>query len=257
MGGAGRKAPAAARLERRALAILLLGLAASTCLACASAGRRPGPPPEYDPSAAPWDLPLRAFPSQRLFQGSYEGPEGGGSFRATLRLQSPDRFRLDAADRLGRLLWSIGVEGGQAWWVDHHRSTWCPDLSRLTLPALGSVPLPATALPAIMLGALPVTLTAEPGRPNRDRQLGPVDVAGGRWSATLVEGRPVDWTVADGQGPLWWWRRQGRGGILSQRQGRQLRWQETVVEPLRGELPPLQLPRGYAETCDDRPARSP
>src|SRR5581483_4308361 len=89
------------------------------------------------PPAHAWELPANAFPTQRIYQGSYEGPEGSGSFRATLRLAAADRFRLDAADRLGRLFWSAGAEGGRGWWVDHHAETWCDDLTALVLPGVG------------------------------------------------------------------------------------------------------------------------
>ena len=203
--------------------------------------------------AAPWDLPAAAVPSQRLYQGGYEGPEGGGSFRATLRLAASDRFRLDAADRLGRLLWTVGVDGGSAWWVDHRAGVWCPDLSRLALPGLGRGPVPATALPAMLLGVLPAR-PAVPATATADGDLDFQDAAGRHWRATLAAGRVNSWTVTHGVQPVWWWRRQGKGGILSQRQGRQLRWQEVVAEPLRGELPPRAVPAGYRESCDALPA---
>jgi hypothetical protein len=227
-------------------------------LGCATAGRREpvadgATPPAPVVGATPWDLPAAAVPSQRLYQGGYDGPEGSGSFRATLRLAAPDRFRLDAADRLGRLLWTVGVDGGSAWWIDHRAGTWCGDLSQLALPGLGRGPVPATALPSVLLGVLPARpVTAAPPPPG-DGELEIRDAAGRRWRATLTGGRVTSWTVAHGDQPLWWWRRQPKGGILSQRQGRQLRWQEVVAEPLRGELPPRAVPAGYRETCDELP----
>ena len=233
-------------------------LATVLCVGCASTGNHPAAArnAEAQSSAdggAAWDLPAGAVPSQRLYQGSYEGPEGGGAFRATLRLAAPDRFRLDAADRLGRPLWAVGVDGGAAWWIDHHAGVWCADLSRLALPGFGRGPMPATALPALLLGALPVrpaqALPANQGASTVEV----TDDAGRRWQATVEDGRVAAWSVAEGEQPLWWWRRQGKGGILSQRNGRQLRWQEVVVEPLRGELPPRTVPADYRESCDELP----
>ncbi|HXT22611.1 MAG TPA: hypothetical protein VN923_17805 [Thermoanaerobaculia bacterium] len=247
----GRCALPAGRLSTMAVTLLCVA-----SLSCASTAQRstPAATAAAATGGAPWDLPAGAVPSQRLYQGSYEGPEGGGSFRATLRLLASDRFRLDASDRLGRLLWTLGVDGGTAWWIDHRAGAWCPDLSRLALPGLGRGPVPPAAVPAMLLGALPAR-PASPlaDAPQSDGELEIRDAAGRRWQATLAGGRVTTWTVAEDAQPVWWWRRQGRGGVLSQRQGRQLRWQEVVVEPLRGELPPRSVPAGYREACDELP----
>ena len=239
-------------------------LAAAMCLGCASSGAHQGTQRSARQEAHPaaeahaaaghaWDLPAAAVPSQRLYQGAYEGPEGGGTFRATLRLAAADRFRLDAADRLGRPLWTVGVDGAAAWWIDHRAGVWCPDLSRLALPGLGRGPVPATALPALLLGVLPVRPPSSAAAQSAAGTVEVTDDAGRRWQATVGNGQLTAWTVAEADQPLWWWRRQGRGGILSQRNGRQLRWQEVVVEPLRGELPLRNVPAGYREVCDELP----
>jgi hypothetical protein len=244
------------RVARRAVAAIV---AAAACAGCASSqgagGREAVVSPETHVAAAggaPWDLPAGAVPSQRLYQGSYEGPEGGGAFRATLRLAASDRFRLEASDRLGRPLWAVGVDAEEAWWIDHRAGVWCPDLSKLALPGLGRGPVPPTALPALLLGALPARPASEaPAVAGGSVEV--VDAADRRWQATVAAGRVTAWSVAEGGQPLWWWRRQGRGGILSQRNGRQLRWQEAVVEPLRAALAPRTIPADYREACDELP----
>jgi hypothetical protein len=105
----------------------------------------------------------------------------------------------------------------------------------------------------MLLGVLPAR-PPEPGAAAAgDGEIEVPDAAGRRWRATLAGGRVTAWTVAEGDQPVWWWRRQGKGGILSQRQGRQLRWQEVVAEPLRGELSPRAIPAGYRESCDEPP----
>jgi hypothetical protein len=245
------------RLVRRAAAASLAVLVACALAGCATGARRPQSG-ATTAGAPAWELPADAVPSQRLYQGSYDGPEGGGSFRATLRLAGPDRFRLDASDRLGRLLWSVGVEPGSAWWVDHHAGTWCSDLGRLRLPGIGLAPVDAAALPALLLGVLPVhpqggRLSGEDGVPPNGSTVEVHDASGRLWSATLEAGRVTAWRLSDGGEPIWWWRRERRGGLLSQRQGRQLRWQEVVSEPLRGELPLRSVPAGYVERCDEHP----
>jgi hypothetical protein len=231
-------------------ALLLLAAAAWLAGGCASRGGHA--PVLAGPAGAPWELPADAAPSQRIYQGSYRGPEGGGSFRATLRLQAADRFRIDASDRLGRLFWSAGFEGERGWWIDHHDGTWCDDIERLTLPGIGSGPVPGAALPAILLGALPARPAGDATTTGEDVQLR--DASGRRWTATLAEGRVQAWTLYEGQEPVWWWRRKGRGGVLSQRQGRQLEWQEVVSEKLAGSLPPFRAPAGYARACGEHAA---
>jgi len=242
----GESSPAPARV------VVALALVAALGGGCASTPR----PARTSTATAtvPWELPSNVFGTQRLFQGSYQGPEGSGSFRATLRLAAADRFRLDAADKLGRALWSLGLEGEGGWFVDHRAGTWCADLTKLELPGLGAAPVSAAALPVLLLGALPVR-PAEP-LPDPSAPFEVRDAVGRRWSAKVEGGVLTAWTLADAGEPVWWWRRQGRGGVLSQRQGRQLRWEELVAEPLRGELPVRSIPAGYLESCEPRSASS-
>jgi hypothetical protein len=228
-----------------------LSLALLALVACASGGRH-ATAERAAPAGKPWELPADAIPSQRIYQGSYRGPEGGGSFRATLRLQAPDRFRIEASDRLGRVFWSAGLMGDRGWWVDHRAGTWCDELDRLSLPGIGAGPVPGEALPAILLGVLPAAPAGEASAGAGAVEL--TDGAGRHWEATLQDGRVATWTLFAGSEPLWWWRRHGRGGLLSQRQGRQLEWEEVVAEPLRGDLPPFEPPRGYERSCDARAA---
>ena len=47
--------------------------------------------------------------------------------------------------------------------------------------------------------------------------------------------------------PSVWWRRHDGEHLLSDRaRGVQLRWRESVVEPLPGPLAPLDVPEGFA-----------
>lgn len=223
-----------------------LSLALLALVGCASGGRRVATPAT---AGQPWELPTGAAPTQRIFQGSYRGPEGGGSFRATLRLQAADRFRIDASDRLGRVFWSAGLDGARGWWVDHRAGTWCDELDRLSLPGVGAGPVPGQALPAILLGVLPAQPVGEAKVAGDSLEL--QDAAGRRWAATLQDGRVSSWTLYEGSEPVWWWRRHGRGGLLSQRQGRQLEWEEVVAEPLRGELPPFAPAADYTRSCGE------
>src|SRR5258707_228425 len=89
---------------------------------CAS---RPVPPPQSRPAPArsllPWQMPQEAYGSQRLYRVSYSGPDGEGSFKVTLRLVSPGRYQVQAADPLGRSLWSLDLNSADGLWLNHHR----------------------------------------------------------------------------------------------------------------------------------------
>jgi hypothetical protein len=230
--------------------VLAWGLAAGLAVEACSGGGVSPPRAGGDVAPAAGELPAEALGTQRLYRAAYGGPEGDGSFRATLRLVAPERFDLRIADRLGRPLWTLRVEGAGGWWQDHRREVACRDLGALVLPGLAGAPVEARALPRLLLGLLPVDAEASgeasPGDAGGEVELR--DAQGRVWTVASAGGRPERWTLADADGPLWWWRRDGRGGVLSGRQGRQLRWQEAVVEPLAG-LPAAALPGGVREDC--------
>jgi hypothetical protein len=204
------------------------------------------------PGERPWEVPAAAYGTQRLFRGSYSGPEGEGSVRATLRLAARGRYQLEVADRLGRVVASfqLAPEGQRA--VDHRRGLYCTGLAAVTLPGLGKLPVAAEDLPAVLLGRLPAAPSGSelPAVSEVDYR----DPGGRRWTGTLAAGEPTAWTLWDDAGPLWWWRAEGRGGRLSHREGRQLRWQEVVAEPLAaGALDHLGAAApaaGYREDCE-------
>ncbi|MGB5295696.1 MAG: hypothetical protein WBP34_12140, partial [Thermoanaerobaculia bacterium] len=61
----------------------------------------------------------------------------------------------------------------------------------------------------------------------------------------LDAGRPTSWVLWEESRPALWWSRQGEVGVLSHRQGIQIRWREIVNEPLQSPLVDLQVPSGY------------
>lgn len=247
-----RRRGRAAAGTRPALVLALAALAAG----CAGAPRSL-PPAEI--GERPWLLPASAYGTQRLFRGSYRGPGGDGSFRATLRLAAPSRFDLLLVDPLGRQLAALRVDGDGALVVDRRRGTHCARPEAAELPGAGPLPLRPAELPAVLLGALPVAPEGE----IEGAADGPLEVAGadGRsWWARIEAGRPVEWSVRQDAGATWSWRRRGgRGARLEAPGGPALEWEEVVVEPLRSELPPLVPPPGSEERCaalgDGEPAR--
>lgn len=237
-------------------AVLLLALTAAV-LAPGCAGRRAAPATAADLAADPWQVPPGALGTQRLYRVGYEGPDGGGSFRLTLRLAAPERYQVRAVDPVGRALWSLDVAGSGGLWLDHRADAACRLSGSLELAAGQLTPFPLASLPALLLGRLPaapagpleepaaeaVEEAAEAG----DRRLAFADAEGRRWRATLAAGAPVSWAMSEpGEAaPSVWWRRHAGEHLLSDRaRGVQLRWRESVVEPLRGALAPLEVPAG-------------
>jgi len=225
---------------------------------CATAGRAPAPLPVGEGVAA-WELPAAALGTQRLFRVSYDGPDGDGSFRLTLRLAAPDRYQVVAVDPLGRSLWTLDAAAGEGLWIDHRARAACRLAGSFDVVASRLTPFPLAALPALLLGRLPEP-PAEGGGPEGDPTAGDaerleyVDASGRRWTATLDPAGPRSWSFSDpgDETPSVFWSRTDRGeAYLSDRlRGVQLRWRETVAEPLAA-LAPLAVPAAFAEVdCD-------
>jgi len=217
---------------------------------CTSSLRFPAPsrPPA---TAEPWRIPAEAHPTQRLYRVRYEGPEEEASFKLTLYLAAADRYRMTAADGLGRKLWTLDVASdGEAVWLDHRAKSYCraPSARRLTLVPLADLPL--AALPKLLLGRMP----AEPATDlvRGDGHLSYRDARGQRWAGGVAGGRLDWWSLGRDGEAVAWWRRDGDGGDFIDRRGRQtIRWQESVREPLPAPLEPLEVPdRFQPGDCD-------
>ncbi len=139
-------------MSRRAAATAPLLAAALLAAACATT-RSPAP---AAPGLDPWQLPPSAVGTQRLFRASFEGPQGGGGFRLTLRLAAADRYRVEAVDPVGRALWTLDVAGAAGLWVDHRNRVVCRPTGSFELAAAQLPTLPLAALPRLLLGRLPV-----------------------------------------------------------------------------------------------------
>jgi hypothetical protein len=232
--------------------LLLAAAAALGCarpgLAVATAATGPG----AQVGSEPWQIPASELATQRLFRLRYDGPEGQGSLRLTLRLAAADRYRLTVADVAGRPLSTLSVEAGEGLWVEPREERYCRLRSAVELEALPSLRLPLAALPAVLLGRLPA---APSGRPPR---LGPRfeyrDAEGRRWGAGMAAGEVVSWTLWEAGEPAAWWRRRGEEAILSERRrGVQMRWREVAKEPLAELPPPPEVPAGYRSDCGAAP----
>ena len=186
------------------------------------------------------------FPTQRLYRVRYEGPDGQGSLKLTLRLEAPGRFQLSAADPLGRAVWTLGLGSGAARFLDHRRHLSCDLPAEVRLPQVVLAKLPVRMLPVVLLGLLPSPpAVPEAVAGDERRRLRYNDADGRQWSAVVVGEEVESWTLWEGDKPALWWSRQAGGGILSAHEGAQFRWRQTVSEPLTEALAPLEVPPGY------------
>ena len=220
-----------------------VALAAVAALHCA--GRTSGPKtrPAAEGEAKGWTLPAEALGTQRLYRVRYEGQEGRGGMKLILKLASESRFQVSTTDALGRPLWSLQASEAESLLIDHRGREFCraKDI-RLPDPVLEAMPW--RALPRVLLGYLPT----EPETMVKSSAL-ELDFRGSdgrRWTSRLDAGRPTSWVLWEDSRPALWWSRRGEGGVLSHRQGIQIRWREIVNEPLQSALVDLQIPSGYA-----------
>lgn len=260
--------------ERRGPGLPAAVLGAVLCLAAAltagcGSGLRSDLPRTVDGDGraggtAVWGIPPGAYPAQRLYRMEAETARDRATFRAVLRIERPDRYRLTLSDRLGRTLFTLDAGPDSGWLLDHRARRACP---LAEVRALGDVPLgplPPEALPAVLLGRVPAA-PAGPVAVEAAGRLSYRDVRGWRWSVRFEEvrapagdgtgGRRVlGWTVRRRGRSILWWRRDGAEGLLSDRErGLQLRWHEVAREPLAETLPAPEVPSRFERgVCGER-----
>lgn len=227
------------------------GFALAAALAtagCASPAPRAVVPPAAAAAVpAPWTVPAERYGTQSLYRVRFAGPDGDGSLRLTLRLAAAGRYQARAADAFGRPVWGLDVDPAGGLWVDHRRELVCRPLGRLDLAGVPLAPFPLAALPPLLLGRLPAPPADPAAVATAADRVEFRDAEGRRWSADLEAGEPRAWTLWGKAGrPRVSWQRAGEEAVLSDLEsGVQLRWRETVREPLAAALEPLAAPPGY------------
>jgi hypothetical protein len=147
----------------------------------------------------------------------------------TLYLEAPRRYELAAADPFGTPLWSLRVDGERGLFVEPRAGRACRLSGSVDLPDLPLAPLSLAAVPALLLGRLPVEGPAPAAATGELR-----DERGRRFTYALAGGSLASWTLWREAEPVLWWRRAGGEAVLSARAGGyQLRWREVAREPLR------------------------
>jgi hypothetical protein len=185
--------------------------------------------------------------TQNLFRVRYGGPKGAGGLRLILRLDTIDRFQLVASDVLGRAVWSMELYDQQVLLVDHSAKTYCVAGMELALPEVVLDPLPVRSLPSVLLGYLPVAVSAD--SVTGDARFDFTDPDNRRWTGSFEAGKPSSWMLWEEEQQVLWWTRKDKGGILSHRQGVQFRWRTVVREPLESTFERLAVPESYTRAA--------
>ncbi len=229
------------------MACTVLGCATVSGWTRSQAERSTLSPAALAEAGQPWTLPADALATQRLYRVKYDGPEGKLNFKLTLYLEAADRYRLLAADPLGRKLWELSLEpGDQAVLIDHRGKRYCQHNSANLLTVVPLARLPLLALPQLLLGRLPA-------KPAAELQLSETtasyrDAQGQLWQAGLERGRLQWWSLVEAGQAIAWWRpaEDGAGGIFSDRRGQQqVRWREVIQEQLMAPLERPEVPPKY------------
>ncbi len=188
------------------------------------------------------EIPTEYLRTQRLYRAEFDGPEGRATLKLVLRLETPHRYDLAASDSLGRPAWQLQARDGEGLLVDVPAQHYCRVTSAASVPGGLALGLGLDAVPRALLGRLPVLVEAGGG--GREFR----DTDGRRWTWTVAPTGLEQWTLWDRGEPAVWWSYRGERATLSVRaRSTQLRWQETVVEPLGAPLAPLHAPDDFAE----------
>jgi hypothetical protein len=216
-------------------------------LACASGG---GTGRAGAPSTAAAGEPLQLLLRAELADGADRA-----TVRLTLRRWRADRFELEAADVVGRRLWSLAVAGEGGLWRDARGAATCR-LAAGGPVRLGElvVPLAPRALPVVLLGGLPVALPPDAREEVAEaRAVQFVDDSGGRWRVVLAPGgQAVSWRLELGNDSALEWERDGERQRLRTRSPRlEISWSEAARERLARPAPPWVEPDATTPECGD------
>lgn len=227
----------------------LCALAAAGC-ATSGSGSRPAPTPRAATST-PWIVPAAELDSQRLLRVRLTSDQGRGRFRLLLRLDDPARYQIRATHPLfNQRLWTLDVDGGQAVLVDFQQHVVCRYQGAAEIGAIPLGPFPFESLPALLLGYLPLPPVQTPERP-APGLLAFSDASGRRWTATLDRDRVERFEVAGEETVTWERGVDGWYVLAAAAENLDLRWKETLREPLGEPMAAIEIPPGYAEgPCD-------
>ena len=174
--------------------------------------------------------------------------------RLVLRLESPERFQVEASDRLGRRWWDLNVQESDALVLWVRERTFCRYRGELEVPALSLGPVPAGAVAALLLRRLPAPPLDTGGVAAAARsgativELDFEDRWGRRWTAATATNGPRRWTLHRGAETRASWDldADGLSRLVEPETGLELLWEQTrPARDLAGALPPPEVPNGF------------
>lgn len=246
--------------------LVLAGL--SWLIGCASAGPTREVLSVGDPggtqAALPWEIPGAEWGTQRIVKMRYDGPEGDGTLHLVLRFESPDRFHVEASDRLGRRWWDLNVQDGNALVLWVRDRTFCRYGGDLEIPALSLGPVPAGAIAALLLRRLPAppvdsgVVEAAAAAGSGAVELDFEDGWDRRWTVVTTASAPRSWTLHRGAGTRASWRvdADGMSRLVEPEAGLELSWrQNRPAKPLTGVLRTPEVPAGFVPGVCESGAR--
>lgn len=219
---------------------------------CQSGGR---PPLLASPTRVLADSPREAI--RVLFRGRIRAGDEAATVKLTLLQWRAERFDLRAADALGRGVWAIEVDGEVGVWSDLRESRSCRFATAAGV-RVGEIELPlaSRALPAVLLGRLPIALSEDQRvRVGTEITTEVVDPDGGRWLVRwMADGAVRSWTRSDAAGLRLAWEREGRGARLRSLDPEvEIDWREVARAELRGPEVELSTDFGTIPECGDGP----
>lgn len=206
---------------------------------------------EPSESVLPTQLEPHQLRTQWITDLDYDGREGHFGMNLVFRVADLDRFSVLAKDKLGRSWWALAVDGADALALDLRHGTHCDYSGAVQIEAVPLGPLEFDLIPQFILGHLPF----QPERADRrmDGEWSLQDARERTWFARLDEqGDLRSWRlVSDTGAPRLWWSRTERVQVFSApEQELQLRWKNSKLRELRGELRGLEVPEGSKRDCE-------
>lgn len=195
-----------------------------------------------------WGVTGADLGTQRILRLNYQDSETDGTLKVVLRIATAQRFSVQGSDQFNRSWFRLAVDGDHALLVDFRAGSYCRLDSAIQLESVPLGPLPFDAVPALLLGRLPVAPAA--GVEVEEGRVSFADRQNRRWSARVDAGVVVGWTLWQDGEPEVYWSFDGRMAYLSsRREALQMRWRSGRSEALGQPPDEIVPPAGMVEDC--------
>ncbi len=180
-------------------------------------------------------------PGQYLFRLEVRTRDEHDTMRLTLRLWRPSRFEIVASDPFGRVAGTLEVSELGGRWKDRRHKESCRFDPKAGFVLAGlPIPLPAAALPRVLLGRLPVTPPAQTAGSVEPtvRHVEFRDERGAQWTFEIRNGEPRSWRLDEGGHAALTWNGSAMAGHMILGVGSvDLRWRQSARSALQAGPP--------------------